>query len=103
MSRAIDVLRQKNKREKQDKERIKLSIQELNKKTYFRGKLQSELRRLDILLDQEGVKSVIISIPDKSIALFTEAVYEGETSEFEIKQLPGSSNEFEVSKAYIEV
>lgn len=103
MSRLAQVIKQKNAREKENRERIKDNIRELNKKTYFKSKLQTELRKLDLILEQEGVKSVIVSIPDKSIALFTEALYEGELSEFEFRQMRDANNEFEVSKAYIDI
>lgn len=103
MSRVTAVIKNKNKVNRERRNKVRSEIQRLNNKSKFRARLQSELNRLDVLLDQEGVDKLIIEVPEKSVALFTEAIYSGEFSEYVLKQMDGEANKFMISKEYIEV
>lgn len=104
MSRTLDVIRNRNKIEKELRKRKQQEIAQLRRNTSFRASTLEFLKKLDKLLDSEEVVSVTIRISEQDIAQFGSMLIEShDLDAYTIKQVRGKSNEFEISKKYIEL
>ena len=101
MSRLTDVLKNKNKVEKASRARRKNEIVRLRSQTAFKARLYDELKHLDIILEDEDVSAVIIEIPEKMQAYFSEALYSDDLIGYKIEQLVDAPNKFRVEKRFI--
>ncbi len=101
MSRIKDVIKNKNRVEKIQRERRKEEIYTLKESAAFKAKLYDELKYVEVLLDSEEVKSVIIKIPDVHLAKFGAAIYSEDLAEYDIQQVDGTSNQFYVRKKFL--
>lgn len=87
MSQLINTLKQKNKVEKTRKKYRNEELAKLRRQTAFKARLYDELKKVDILLDDENINGLIIEVPEKVQSLFTEALYSEDLIGYEIKQL----------------
>lgn len=98
MSRIMDVIKNKNRVEKMQRERRKEEIFTLKEVSAFKAKLYDELKYIDVLLDSKEVDSVVITVPDLYLAKFGAAIYSEDLAEYDISQVEGTSNQFYVKK-----
>lgn len=95
MSQISEVLKNKNKVEKAQRERRKANMAELRSSSAFKAALHDELKKIAVILEDEDVESVIIEVPDDLLAKFTGAIFK-EVNDFEFIQVEGEPNKFEV-------
>lgn len=93
MSQIREVLKNKNKVEKAQKERRRQNMAELRSTSAFKAALHDELRKVAVILDDEDVDYVVITVPDDQLARFTGAIFK-EVNDFEITQVDGEPNKF---------
>lgn len=101
MSRIKDVIKNKNRVERMQRERRKDEIFTLKEAAAFKAKLYAELRYIDILLESEEVESVVIKVPDIYLTKFGAAIYSEDLAEYDIQQVEGTSNQFYVKKRFL--
>ena len=63
--------------------------------------MYDELKHVEVILKDNDVDAVIISVPDASIAQFSAAIYADELSGYEITQGEGQSNLFYIRRKFI--
>lgn len=93
MSQIREVLKNKNKVEKAQKERRKQNMAELRSTSAFRAALHDELKKISIILDDDDVDYIIVEVPNDQISRFTGAIFK-EVNDFEITQVDGEPNKF---------
>lgn len=86
MSRIGDVLRNKNRVEKINRQRQQEDMANIKKEARFKTALSNDLRNLDVLLDSGEVSSVVMEIPSEHLTKFTRALYSPELADYEITQ-----------------
>lgn len=100
LERTMSVLRNKNKREKEDRNRRKQELMSVQNEAAFKAKLYDDLKKdIDIVLKDNQVKSVIVSIPTKHLGSFMKAIYSEEMLQYNVEQT--EENKFEISKKTI--
>lgn len=99
MSEIMDVIRNKNRIQKQQRERQKQNLTQLKNEQAFRAALYEELKKVGVILDDADVSEVVITVPDRFIAKFTGAILD--IPEFEIIQVEGESNKFIIRDKFV--
>lgn len=88
MSAITEVLKNKNKRNKERLKAQKDSIKRNLDESSYRASLHHYLNTLTYILEDSNVGSVIISIPEKYINSFIQYVYDdGALNQFHIEQM----------------
>jgi len=87
MSKFIKALINKNTLEKKYKQRKQEEVADLRMESAYRAKLHDELKIIDILLDNERIKTINIKIPKEHITKFTRALYSEELVPYNIIQI----------------
>lgn len=101
MSRISEVIKNKNRIEKQNRQNRKDKMSSVRQEAIFKAKLSNELKIVDTLLESNEVKSVTIEIPDAYMANFSIAIYSPELAEYKVEQVTGNPNKFRLSRRYI--
>mgnify|MGYP003296197948 CR=1 FL=1 len=101
MSRLGEVIKNKNKLEKASRNRRKREIARLRAQTAFKARLYDELKHVDILLDDDNIKAVIITVPEAMQSSFGTALYSEDLVDYEITQVEGTADKFYVRKKFI--
>lgn len=101
MSRLSEVIKNKNRVEKLRRNKRKNEIAKLRNQTAFKARLYDELKHVDILLDDESIKAVIITVPEAMQSSFGTALYSEDLVDYEITQVEGTADKFYVRKKYI--
>lgn len=86
MSRIGDVLKNKNRVEKLNRQRQQEDMANIKREAKFKTALSNDLRHLEVLLDSEEVSSVVMEIPSEHLTQFTRALYSPELTDYEITQ-----------------
>lgn len=87
MSRIVNVLKNKNRLEKEAMARRNRELQRMKKEASYKARLRTALKQVDNLLEKSDIKSVLVEIPKASIAEFTRVIYEPDMAEYSIRQL----------------
>lgn len=95
------VMNNKGKIEKAAKLRRKNDIVNLRNKSSFKAKLSAELQHVDTILQDPDIDSVVITVPDKMIPMFSEALYDEDLASFSVSQVEGQSNQFIIKRKFI--
>lgn len=95
------VMKNRGKIEKAAKLRRKNDIVNLRNKSSFKAKLFAELQHVDAILQDPDIDSVIVTVPDRLIALFSEALYDEDLASFSVMQVEGQSNQFIIKRRFI--
>ena len=87
MSRIVNVLKNKNRLEKEAMARRNRELQRMKKEASYKARLRTALKQVDNLLEKSDIKSLLVEIPKASIAEFTRVIYEPDMAEYSIRQL----------------
>jgi hypothetical protein len=101
MSRTSDVIKNKNKIEKARRLRRKDEMQLLKNQSAFKARLYDEMKKVDMLLNDEDVDAVVVTVPDRSLSQFSRAIYSDDLVGYEVTQVPDKPNKFYLRKKYI--
>lgn len=102
MSRVSAVLKNKDRVEKTQKAQRKAEIEGMRNSAAFKARLYDELKKIDVLLESDEVKSVAIRIPEQFMARFGEAIYSEDLAEYDIIQDQETPNIFHVSHKFVQ-
>lgn len=91
------ALSARNRGERVRAERRKAESKDVSKSVDFRSGIVASLKDVRCLLEQEGVKSVIILIDEAHLPLFNEALYSHELAGYDIQQDPQIANKFRIA------
>lgn len=97
----MDVIKNKNRVERLRKDRRKDDMAAMKMESAFRARLYSELRKVDILFSKDEVESVIVNVPDKFLAKFSAAIYSEDLAQYDITQVDGKANSFNIKRRFI--
>jgi hypothetical protein len=104
MSRTLDVIRNRNKVEKELRKRKQEEIVKLRNTTSFRARASEYFKKVDKILADDRVESVVIEIDNRDLADFGGMLIEShELDAYEIKQVEGKTNRFRIRKRYISI
>lgn len=78
-------------------ERRRAESKDVSKSVDFRSGIVASLKDIRCLLDQEGVKSVLIDVDEAHLPLFNEALYSHELAGYDIQQDPQHPNRFSIA------
>ena len=96
MSRISDVIKNKNIVSKSQRIRRKEELSRLRNKAAFRASLMDEMRHIDILLNDSDVEGVVVKVPENMLTQFTESIFSDEMAGYEVMQLAGDPDKFEI-------
>lgn len=99
MSKVGQVLKNKNKREKEFKQKKNQELSDMRLESAYRSKLYEEMRKIDILLEDETVESVIVDVPNNFLSQFLKAIYSEEMSEYTVIQK--DTNKFSIGRKIV--
>ena len=94
MSRISEVIKNKNKIEKSHRARQKEEMSNIRGRTAYKAAINNELKYIDTLLNSDEVEGVVIKVPDKQIAKFSESIYSEELAGYDIVQMPNEPDKF---------
>ena len=94
MSRISEVIKNKNRIEKSHRARRKEELSNLRGKAAYKAAISDELKYIDTLLSSDEIEGVVIKVPDKQIAKFSESIYSEELAGYEITQMPNEPDKF---------
>lgn len=100
MSRIANVLKSKNRLEKEARARRNREIHRMQREATYKANLKKSLNQVDILLKDNEIKSVIIEIPNKYLADFMRVMYESDMVEYSITQL--SATKFTIGRKEVD-
>ena len=100
-SRTREVIKNKNKVEKDLKSRRKNEMISLRMRAAFKAKLYNELKHIEVLLQDDDVDAVLINVPDKLMSMFSTAIYSEDLASYEVTQVEGESNKFFIRRKFI--
>lgn len=101
MSRIIDVIKNKNRIEKESRRKRKEEMRMLQSNSEYKASLLEYLEQLNILMDNIEVESIEVEIPEKNLGKFSSAIYSDDLTEYEIAQDTKKANRFIIKKKYI--
>ena len=93
-NRTKSVISTKNKFEKAVKSRRRNEINTLKSKSIFKAKLYDELKHIEVLLNDPNITAVQVTVPEKSLAMFSTAIYSADLASYEVIQVEGETNQF---------
>lgn len=99
MSRVTQVLRNKNKREKADKQKKRQDMAAMQLEAAYRAKLFDDMKMISLMLEDEEVDTVQIEVPAVYLSQFMKAIYGEEMVEYSINQI--DTNVFEIGRKLI--
>lgn len=103
MSRISDVIKNKNKVDKQQQLRRREEIDSMKRVATFKARLHEDLKKVETLLESDEIDAVIITIPNEFLAAFGESIYSEDLAEYDITQVEGKPNEFEVRHKFLQI
>lgn len=101
MSRIVEVLKNKNKIDKQHRARKKEELARMKGSASYKAALLAEFKHLDVLLNSDEVDGIIVKLNDKQLVKFSEAIYSEELSPYEIEQVPNEPDQFIIRQRLI--
>ena len=101
MSRIVEVIRNKNRVERNKKIRQRQEMESMKSEALFRARIHDEFNRIGVLLDSDEIDSVIIEVGGKNIGKFGGAIYSTDLTEFDIEQVHNEPNKFIIRKKFI--
>lgn len=78
-------------------ERRRAESKDVSKSVDFRSGIVASLKDIRCLLEQEGVKSVIMDVDEAHLPLFNEALYSHELAGYDIQQDAQVANRFRIA------
>lgn len=99
MSRVSQVIRNKNRREKADKQKKRQDMAAMQLEAAYRAKLFDDMKLVGLMLEDEEVESVKMEVPAVYLSQFMKAIYGEEMVEYSINQV--DTNVFEIGRKLI--
>lgn len=99
MSRLRQVLKEKSRAEKEERQRIQEEIRYMQSESLYMNSLSKLLKMVNCLLDCPNVNSVILQISDVNLPKFQRAMYEDIMLEYDVQQI--DNNKFAISSKQI--
>lgn len=99
MSRIISVLKNRNRRERQIRQQQKQALETVRMEMAYKARLHEDLKLVEMILADENVKNVKVTIPQKQVTQFMRALYGEEMAEYDILQVAGDT--FEIGRKII--
>lgn len=87
MSMTSEVIKNKNRREREARNRREQEIRDMRVESAYRYALHNSMSLIDLLLDDEEVRSVEVKIPQQHLSQFLKAIYYEEMADYTIVQL----------------
>jgi hypothetical protein len=100
-SRTAEVIRQKNKSEHDRKVRRKNELAKLKATSAFRARFHEELKKLEIILQDSNVESVVIDVPEKFMSQFESIIYSEDLVGYSVIQKDNENNKFYIRRKFI--
>lgn len=97
MSRILDVIHNRNLSERNKRARRNDEINRLRNNVAFKANLNSYMKQVDTILKDKDVESVTVSVQDKLIARFQEAIFSDIMSSYDVIQNDKNPNLFNIS------
>lgn len=101
MSRTSEVIKNKNKLDKDIRDRRKNEMRSLRDKSAFKAKLYDELKHVEAILQDGDVDAVVVTVPDKMLSQFTTAIYSDDLAMYDIEQVQGETNKFYIRSRFV--
>lgn len=96
MSRIREVLKNKNRLEREARVRRGNELKRMQREAAYKSVLRTSLKQVDALLDKPEIKSVVIDVQKSNLPEFTRVIYETDMAEYSISQL--SATKFAISR-----
>lgn len=100
-NRTREVYRNKNKLDKALKARRRNEMLNLKNKSAFKAKLYDELKYIEVILQDNDIEAVQVTVPDKVLPQFSTAIYSEDLASYDITQVEGKSNVFEIRRKFV--
>lgn len=96
MSRIREVLKNKNRLERDARIRRDNELKRMRREAAYKAVLRNSLKLVDTILDKPEIKSVVIEVQKNNIPEFTRVIYETDMAEYSISQL--SATKFAIGR-----
>lgn len=84
MSRLGYVIREKGRREKEERARRKQEMQEIRKETAYKARLEDDMNVVRVALSDPSVTEVQVEVPQAYVTQFMKAAYGDEMAEYTV-------------------
>lgn len=101
MSRVSEVLKTKNLVEKSHRARRKEELAKLKNTADYKAALNNAFKHIDLLLNCRELDGVVVKVPEKQLAQFSESIYSEELSGYDIVQVSGEPDQFIIRQRLI--
>lgn len=100
--KTIDVIKKKKALDKSVKQRRKNEMIALKANSAFKSRIYEELKHIEIMLEDDNIEAIQITVPDKFMAQFSTALYSEDLAEYDITQ-DVESNKFLIRRKFISI
>lgn len=87
MFKFLEALKKKNAIEHKYRVRKREELNNMRIESAFRARLYDEIKVIEVMLNDENVKSIVIEVPRQHITKFLRAIYNEEFMQYSITQL----------------
>jgi len=101
LNRTRQVMQNRNKVQRALAARRKNEMLDLRTRSVFKSKLYDELKHIEIILEDENVDAVRITVPDKFLAQFGTAIYSEDLASYDVEQVSGETNKFDIRRKFV--
>lgn len=99
MSRTLNVIKNKNKREREARLKNRQNLEAIKTEAAFRAKLHDDMKCIDVMLQDEEVDTVCVEIPKQHLSNFMRVIYSEEMAQYSINQI--DTDKFEIGRKVI--
>lgn len=87
MSRISEVIKNKDKIAKLDRQRRQNDLNSLRSDAAYKARLSEDLKMVNLILNDPDVDAVAVKVPNKYLPNFSRAIYAEDLAEYDINQL----------------
>lgn len=99
MSRIANVIKSKNRLEREGIKRRNKEIADIKSDMIYRIKLRRDMKVIDAIMNDNNIKDVIIQVNKRSLPKFLKMMYTEELSDYVMLQIEG--NKFMISRKVV--
>jgi hypothetical protein len=99
--RTRQVLKNKNKVQKAIQARRKNEIVDLRMRSLFKSRLYEETQHLEAIFEYDDVDAVIVTVPDKLLPQFGNAIYGEDLASYDVEQVENETNKFYIRRKIV--
>jgi len=101
MSQIVRVLKNKNRIDKEARKRRNTEIRRMKEEAMYRNRLNEDMKVIKMILEDESVSHVVVSLNDKLLSMFLKFIYMEEFADYSVVQI--DNNHYSIGRKIINI